>query len=108
MEVLLTIDKALMNFILVIVIIIISNENRYQLIFIVPLSQLFQAHAVNIDRKNLGKNEKGVQGEARCECGHLIAKILGKNLELKCKRCRRIVTIPYSSIEGTERTIILQ
>ena len=56
----------------------------------------------------MGKNEKGVQGEARCECGHLIAKILGKNLELKCKRCRRIVTIPYSSIEGTERTIILQ
>ena len=62
---------------------------------------------MNIDMKNLGKNEKGVRDEARCECGHLIAKIRGKNLELKCKRCRRIVTIPYSSIEGTERTVVL-
>ncbi|WP_455379519.1 hypothetical protein [Petrachloros mirabilis] len=40
------------------------------------------------------------QHETRCECGQLIAKVRGQGLELKCKRCKRIVLIPFSSIEG--------
>jgi hypothetical protein len=40
------------------------------------------------------------QHETRCACGQLIAKVVGEGLELKCKRCKRIVTIPFSSIEG--------
>ena len=39
-------------------------------------------------------------GETRCECGQLIAKVRGQGLELKCKRCKRIVVIPFASIEG--------
>jgi hypothetical protein len=38
--------------------------------------------------------------ETRCECGQLIAKVCGQGIELKCKRCKRIVVIPFSSIEG--------
>ncbi|NGZ02897.1 MAG: hypothetical protein CV090_07600 [Nitrospira sp. WS238] len=38
--------------------------------------------------------------ETRCECGQLIAKVGGQGLELKCKRCKRIVVIPFTSIEG--------
>lgn len=38
--------------------------------------------------------------ETRCECGQLIAKVRGQGLELKCKRCKRIVVIPFASIEG--------
>jgi phage FluMu protein Com len=38
--------------------------------------------------------------ETRCECGQLIAKVRVQGLELKCKRCKRIVVIPFSSIEG--------
>ncbi len=38
--------------------------------------------------------------ETRCECGQLMAKVCGRGLELKCKRCKRIVIIPFSSIEG--------
>lgn len=38
--------------------------------------------------------------ETRCECGQLIAKVRGKTLELKCKRCKRIVIIPFNAIEG--------
>ncbi len=38
--------------------------------------------------------------ETRCECGQLIAKVRGQGLELKCKRCKRIIVIPFSSIEG--------
>ena len=52
-------------------------------------------------------NEKGTPDEARCACGHLIAKIRGKNLELKCKRCKRIVAIPYDRIKETECTVVL-
>jgi hypothetical protein len=39
-------------------------------------------------------------GETRCECGQLIAKVVDGGLELKCKRCKRIVLIPFSSIQG--------
>lgn len=38
--------------------------------------------------------------ETRCECGQLIAKVAEGGLELKCKRCKRIVVIPFSDIGG--------
>lgn len=41
--------------------------------------------------------------EARCECGQLMAKLRGNGIELKCKRCRRLVVIPFSGIEGWPR-----
>jgi hypothetical protein len=39
-------------------------------------------------------------GETRCECGQLIAKVRGDGLELKCKRCKRIILISFNAIEG--------
>lgn len=45
-------------------------------------------------------NQPADCGETRCECGQLIAKVCGQGLELKCKRCKRIVVIPFSSIKG--------
>jgi len=38
--------------------------------------------------------------ETRCQCGQLMAKVRGQGLELKCKRCKRIVVIPFTVIEG--------
>lgn len=38
--------------------------------------------------------------ETRCECGQLIAKVRGQGLELKCKRCKRLIVIPFRCIEG--------
>ena len=43
--------------------------------------------------------EQGAE-ETRCECGQLIAKLRQGGIELKCKRCKRIVLIPFTSIEG--------
>jgi hypothetical protein len=40
------------------------------------------------------------KSEARCECGQLIAKLRDNGLELKCKRCKRIILLPFSRIEG--------
>ncbi len=48
----------------------------------------------------LNQSSCSQNNETRCECGQLIAKVVGGGLELKCKRCKRIVTIPFSSIEG--------
>jgi hypothetical protein len=38
--------------------------------------------------------------EVRCLCGQLIARVVHGGIELKCKRCRRLVTIPFSHIQG--------
>lgn len=46
-----------------------------------------------------GSHSAGTQ-EARCECGQLIAKLQHDGIELKCKRCKRIVMIPFTSIGG--------
>jgi hypothetical protein len=44
------------------------------------------------------------RAEARCECGQLMAKLRRDGIELKCKRCRRIVLLPFSGIEGWPAT----
>ncbi|MBM4132214.1 MAG: hypothetical protein FJ245_00450 [Nitrospira sp.] len=46
------------------------------------------------------QNRHAETAETRCECGQLIAKLRDRGIELKCKRCKRIVLIPFSSIEG--------
>lgn len=48
----------------------------------------------------VSNSETCQNNETRCECGQLIAKVRGQGIELKCKRCKRIVVIPFSSIEG--------
>ena len=60
---------------------------------------------MNSDKKTGWLNKEFKPSEARCECGQLIAKIRGDNLELKCKRCKRIVSISYSSLKETEITL---
>ena len=45
-------------------------------------------------------SDRSQSSETRCECGQLIAKVVGGGLELKCKRCKRIVIIPFASIQG--------
>jgi hypothetical protein len=38
--------------------------------------------------------------QVRCLCGQLVARLVATGIELKCKRCRRLVTIPFSRIKG--------
>ena len=41
------------------------------------------------------------EGEAlRCACGSLVARHVSDGIELKCRRCKRIVIIPVSIEEG--------
>lgn len=43
--------------------------------------------------------------ETRCECGQLIAKLRPEGVELKCKRCKRLILIPYSQVGDTHVNI---
>ncbi len=45
--------------------------------------------------------------EARCECGQLVAKLGVGSLELKCKRCKRLVSIPFTTLAHSEVTVSL-
>jgi phage FluMu protein Com len=41
--------------------------------------------------------ERGTEGEAqRCACGSLLARLVAGGVELKCRRCKRIVVLPLS------------
>src|SRR5437868_5966957 len=33
--------------------------------------------------------------ESRCLCGNLLARLCEKGVELKCRRCKRVVLIPW-------------
>jgi phage FluMu protein Com len=43
--------------------------------------------------------------QCRCECGSLLAKVVPEGIEVKCRRCKRIVVIRYADIEGYEPTL---
>ena len=52
------------------------------------------------DRMSVRALGIGEPSEARCECGQLVAKLRRNGVELKCKRCKRIVVIPYARTES--------
>jgi len=39
-------------------------------------------------------------GVLRCLCGSLLARYRGQQLELKCRRCKRIVMVPLERAAG--------
>jgi hypothetical protein len=40
--------------------------------------------------------------ECRCPCGSLLARLRSDGIELKCRRCKRILMVPWSAVEGHE------
>jgi phage FluMu protein Com len=48
----------------------------------------------------------GSDDELRCECGCLLARLVANGLELKCRRCRRIIVIPLTVDASTRLTAI--
>ncbi|MCS6927161.1 MAG: hypothetical protein NZ578_14815 [Candidatus Binatia bacterium] len=35
--------------------------------------------------------------ESRCRCGSLLARLRPQGVELKCRRCKRVVVIPWGT-----------
>ena len=40
------------------------------------------------------------QGEMRCGCGNLLARLVPEGVELKCRRCKRTVVLPLGEGEA--------
>ncbi len=40
------------------------------------------------------------QADVRCRCGQLVARWAEQAIEIKCKRCRRLVTIAFEEVKG--------
>lgn len=38
--------------------------------------------------------------DVRCGCGQLVARWGVQAIEIKCKRCRRVVKVAFGAIEG--------
>jgi phage FluMu protein Com len=46
--------------------------------------------------------------EVRCECGSLVAKLVGSAIELKCRRCKRLALIPLAQFKGGSQTVTVR
>jgi phage FluMu protein Com len=40
---------------------------------------------------------RSVAAERRCACGSLLARLCADGVELKCRRCKRVVVIPWQT-----------
>lgn len=40
--------------------------------------------------------------DIRCRCGQLVARWYKSGIQIKCKRCRRLVNISFASIQGEQ------
>ena len=43
--------------------------------------------------------------ELRCVCNSLLARATEEGIELRCRRCKRVVIIPYTDLKGVESLI---
>lgn len=44
-----------------------------------------------------GSEERCGPSDLRCACGSLLARRIGDAVELKCRRCKRTVLIPFET-----------
>lgn len=43
--------------------------------------------------------------DCRCRCGSLVARIVSDGVEIKCRRCKRDLLVPWSAREGWVRPV---
>lgn len=42
------------------------------------------------------------EGDCRCSCGRLLARLTRDGLEVKCRRCRRVLLIAWADITDAD------
>jgi phage FluMu protein Com len=60
------------------------------------------------DEKHKAVTDQPNTQEVRCECGSLVAKLVGSVIELKCRRCKRLALIPLAEFEGGSQTVTIR
>ncbi|MBI3783460.1 MAG: hypothetical protein HY270_08660 [Deltaproteobacteria bacterium] len=52
------------------------------------------------NRANRPNSSTQLRPELRCGCGSLIARITKAGVELKCRRCKRLIVLDAAAIRG--------
>jgi hypothetical protein len=47
--------------------------------------------------------DSNTSAECRCLCGSLVARIVAEGVELKCKRCKRVLIVAFEARSGGVR-----
>ena len=47
-------------------------------------------------------SELGLADEIRCDCGRLLARRVGHNIEIKCRRCERTTLVTVDALPDDE------
>lgn len=47
-----------------------------------------------------GARAPRAEHDLRCECGSLMARLTAAGIELKCRRCKRVVVVPVGEKTG--------
>jgi hypothetical protein len=53
---------------------------------------------------------EGDAAECRCVCGNLVARVVSEGVELKCRRCKRVllVEVPVGSLERRGSVLLVR
>lgn len=46
--------------------------------------------------------------ELRCDCGSLMARVTAHGIELKCRRCKRVLVVDAEAMQGRWVAVALQ
>ena len=58
---------------------------------------------LKVDINNARASEAAAEGEqVRCLCGGMVARLVAGGVELKCRRCRRILVVPLQGDHQAE------
>jgi hypothetical protein len=70
-----------------------------------PSEKQLQESSADVECSHCRSSASRRDGDAlRCECGSLLARYVGDRIELKCRRCKRTVTVPIDRAPGGRAT----
>jgi hypothetical protein len=49
--------------------------------------------------------DPGDGAERRCECGNLLARLTARGVEVKCRRCKRVVELSWEKLGATSEPL---
>ena len=69
----------------------------FRYLLLAPLKLIITLNFNGAERSNLSMPSTSTSHEFRCLCGNLLARLRSDGVELKCRRCKRIVVIPWEA-----------
>lgn len=48
-------------------------------------------------QRNKNRDASKVESALRCDCGNLLAQLVARGVEIKCRRCKRHIIVPLDA-----------